>query len=126
SGLAGGTYVLTVTDGNGCQDTAHVYIHDPGIMLFVSNVEVFPASCYGGSDGMAYATAQGGVPPYTFSWSNGQTADTATGLSAGEYIVTVSDVMGCTNIDTVVVTQPDSISATLNHIAVSCLGGSDG
>lgn len=44
-----------------------------------------------------------GTNPYTFQWSNGQMDATATGLCFGNYIVTVSDFVGCTGIDSVLV-----------------------
>ena len=50
----------------------------------------------GGSNGTATVVATGGTPPYTYSWSNGGGSDaTATGLSSGNYTVTVTDNNGC-------------------------------
>ncbi|HMQ46977.1 MAG TPA: T9SS type A sorting domain-containing protein [Saprospiraceae bacterium] len=47
-------------------------------------------------DGSATATATGGMMPYTYDWSDGQTGMTATGLTAGVYSVVVTDANGCT------------------------------
>lgn len=55
----------------------------------------------GGGSGSAFVLASGGTPPYTYSWSNGATTDTALFLPAGLYTVTVTDARGC------VVTQSD-------------------
>ena len=63
-------------------------------------------SCYGGSDGEATAVASDGVSPYSFSWSNGQNTNVATGLSAGTYTVTATDDAGCTATDDVTLTEP--------------------
>lgn len=49
----------------------------------------------GTNNGKATATATGGVGPYTYLWSDGQTTQTARGLSAGTYTVTVTDCSGC-------------------------------
>lgn len=48
------------------------------------------------SDGEATATASDGFNPYTYSWDNGATGSTITGLTPGDYTVTVTDTEGCT------------------------------
>jgi hypothetical protein len=53
-------------------------------------VNAEPARC-GSNNGAAYAMATGGVPPYSYSWSNGSTATSISGLTPGDYIVTVTD-----------------------------------
>ena len=65
--------------------------------------ESFP----GAMDGSATASSSGGTPPYTYLWSTGQTADTATGLANGSYTCTITDANGCTTVVTV------DISSTL-------------
>ena len=54
-------------------------------------------SCFGGNDGKVAVTAVGGVSPYTYLWNTSpvQTTDTAFNLTAGQYIVTVTDALGC-------------------------------
>lgn len=126
SGLAGGNYILTVTDANGCQDTAMVNIFEPAFELLVGAADGTTITCNGGSDGTAYASATGGVPPYTFAWSNGMTGDTITGITAGTYIVTVTDSMGCTDTNTVVVTQPSLLDLNVSATMVTCFGQTDG
>ena len=73
-------------------------------------------SCYGGNDGQTYVTVAGGTLPYSYSWSNGQTTvntimptDTAYNLSAGEYVINVTDGNGCNASDTATVSEPDLI-----------------
>ncbi|MBK8228276.1 MAG: hypothetical protein IPK70_14025 [Flavobacteriales bacterium] len=61
----------------------------PTLALQVS-VNGASATC-GNNTGYAYAYAWGGVPPYTYSWSNGAQSDTITGLAPGNYTVTVTD-----------------------------------
>jgi len=50
-------------------------------------------------------------PAYTYSWSNGETIGTATGLSAGTYTVTVRDSCGGTAMTSVTITQPATLSS---------------
>lgn len=63
--------------------------------------------CNGGY-GSASTTGNGGTAPYTYLWQpGGQTTQTATNLTAGTYIVTITDAAGCAIIDTVVVNNTD-------------------
>ena len=57
----------------------------------------------GQNDGKAYTTASGGLPPYSYQWSDpaGQNSDTAYQLAPGSYRITVSDSRGCSTVDTV-------------------------
>jgi hypothetical protein len=89
-------------------------------------------SCFGAADGEAMASAAQGLGPYSFSWSNGQNGNTATGLSAGTYTVTVTDLVGCTATDAVTLVNPPMLSATIginsnyNGWPISCAGACDG
>ncbi|MCH2045283.1 MAG: SprB repeat-containing protein, partial [Saprospiraceae bacterium] len=83
-------------------------------------------SCNGGADGIATAIPGGGNPPYTYLWSNGQTTQTATGLSAGVvYTVTVSDPV-CSTPETVILTEPTALILNLTPTDLSCNGINDG
>ncbi|MBK7343430.1 MAG: SprB repeat-containing protein [Saprospiraceae bacterium] len=66
-------------------------------------------TCFGASDGEMTAEAFNGLPPYTFSWSDGQTGPTATGLSAGTYTVTVTDSNGDTFQRDITFSQPTEV-----------------
>ena len=67
-------------------------------------------TCNGGNDGQSYVTTDGGTAPYTYLWEDGQTTDTAFNLTAGEYIVTVTDDNGCTANDTATISEPALIT----------------
>jgi len=125
SGLTAGTYTVTVTNG-GCTNTALVILTQPAALVL--NVTKTNVSCNGGSNGTATANASGGTAPYTYSWNTVplQTNATATGLSAGTYTVTVSDVNGCTKTASVNITQPPIIVITGVQTNVKCFGGSTG
>jgi gliding motility-associated-like protein len=68
------------------------------------------------NNGTATASASNGTPPYTYNWNNGETNSVATGLSAGLYLVTVTDANGCTRTQTISVTQiaGPTVNATAN------------
>lgn len=92
SNLSSGTYHLTVTGAPGCLAV------DSVTLFGSSGVTVTPAvtdATCGGTDGAITANVSGGTPPYTFNWSNSQTTQTISNLSAGQYTVTVnSDTTG--------------------------------
>ncbi|MFQ5445890.1 MAG: carbohydrate-binding protein, partial [Saprospiraceae bacterium] len=84
------------------------------------------ANCFGGADGTATVSAEGGYPPYNYMWSNGATGKDVDGLSAGSYTVTVTDEIGTTLVETVVVGQPPAIENTVATTDVSCFALADG
>ncbi len=72
------------------------------------------ATCTSSSDGTATVSASGGTPPFTYLWApGGQTSATASGLSAGNYTVTVYDNTGCS------VTGAVSVSSFSESFSVS-------
>jgi hypothetical protein len=124
NGLSAGSYQVTVTDSNGCIATASVTVTAPGgLSLTTSHTD---AICFGGSDGTASVSVAGGIPPYSYLWSNGQTTATATGLIAGTYAVTVTDSTGCIAVDQVVITEPAALVASISSTPILCSGSADG
>ena len=125
SGLAAGLYGVSVTDGNGCVIGDTITVDEPsGMTLTMSMTEV---SCHSGSDGTASVSVVGGTGNYTYAWSNSaMTSNTASNLSAGWHVVTVTDANGCFKADSIEITEPDTLTVTLSAIDVSCFGGSDG
>ena len=127
TGLSAGTYTVTITDANGCNATQSVTITEPSLIT-TSIATQTNVSCNGGSNGSATVTVAGGSGIYTYSWSpSGGTGDTATGLTAGTYTVTVTDENGCTATQSVTITEPLVLSASIGgQTEVSCNSGSDG
>ena len=131
TGLAAGTYHLTVTDFNGCEDSISILLSNPNPLqaasFISSNYNGQAISCFGANDGQATASGQGGTPPYTYWWQDGQTTALASGLGPNFYWVSVSDANGCTDTASVVLNQAIPLSFELNLIqSVSCFGGTDG
>jgi MBG domain (YGX type)/SprB repeat/Putative Ig domain len=126
TGLAAGSYTVTVTDANGCTATRNYTITQPSAISTASGSQT-NVSCNGGSNGSASVSPSGGTFGYTYSWSpSGGTAATATGLAAGSYTVTVTDANGCTATRNYTITQPSAISTSGSQTNVSCNGGSNG
>jgi hypothetical protein len=80
-------------------------------------------SCFASADGSATANPSGGIPPFSFEWSDGQNQATATGLAAGEYILTITDAAGCMAITEVEISAPDDLQLSVQDESVA---GCDG
>ncbi len=125
SNLTAGTYNVIIEDSTGCVLNDAFVVNEP---TPVSPNAVFTnALCFGAASGTATAVPSGGTPGYTYNWSGGGgTNATATGLAAGQYIVTVTDNHGCTGRDTVQIAQPTQVVASSTMIPVLCFGTATG
>ena len=125
--LCASTYIVTVTDANGCIQTASITITGPG-GLSSSIVSQTPATCFGDCDGSAVALGTGGTAPYTYQWNDllNTANDSVSGLCAGIYNVTVTDANGCISVSSVVIAQPNLLTATTTASDASCFGECDG
>lgn len=85
------------------------------------------ANC-GNADGTATAVPANGIAPFTYLWSNGQTAATATGLAQGTYSVVVTDNQGCdVSVSNVIVNNISTLVTTIAAQApTTCFGSADG
>lgn len=127
SGLSAGIYPVTVTDAaTGCSGVGSATISSIGGPSVVID-DVFDASCSGGDNGSITITVADGTPPYTYNWSNGQTDEDITGLTAGDYTGTVTDDNGCSFVVNATVNEPSLISVTIDNVMdATCNGGTDG
>lgn len=126
SNLCIGLYSVTITDANGCTDTASFNVaQPPALSATLSNVGTI--DCFGDTNVNILSTVTGGIPPYTYAWSNGDTTADLISIGAGAYILTVTDSGGCTFIVNTDVTQPDQLLATVTvNNPVICGGLCDG
>ena len=123
--LALGIYTIAITDANGCTATNSVNItvaSNPTVITSVLSND----SCNGDNNGSAIANVSGGLPNYTYSWSNSQTTPSATGLIAGSYTVIVTDANGCTSSSSVTITQPSVLTDTITTSNINCYNDSNG
>ncbi len=154
---AGGTYVVYTAYTSGSIDTSYVFENLPvGIYqvkvtdasatpiesLIDSEIEIFEPdslvatisnsrnlTCYTSTNGSAKVAVTGGTETYSYLWddASAQTGSVATNLLADDYIVTVTDLKGCTDTAMVTITRPDSLNATIgSYKNVSCQGDSTG
>lgn len=129
SGLAAGIYDIKVTDANGSVKTIPgIIITQPsGITAYISaqtNV-----SCAGDATGTATVNATGGNGTLTYSWNTipVQTTAIATGLTAGNYTVTITDANTCSIQKQVIITEPNAIATSItSQTDVLCYGNNTG
>ncbi|MCW5907578.1 MAG: gliding motility-associated C-terminal domain-containing protein [Chitinophagales bacterium] len=126
SGLGPGTYDITVTDSKNCSVMPSVTISQPNQPLTVTPSHT-DLTCFQSNDGTVDATVNGGTFPYFYTWSpNIGSGNTANGLAAGSYALTVTDNNGCTNTASYVLVQPTQVTVSENHINVLCFGDATG
>ena len=123
--LCTGWETYTVTDDNGCTLTDSVEIVD--LNALTVDVTGSNISCNGDCDGTATALVSGGVGPYSHNWNTGASGNNLTALCPGVYTDTVTDFNGCFVIDSVEITEPTILVASINDSSnVSCNGVCDG
>ncbi len=125
SGLAPGSYSVTVTDFNNCtaSDTAQISQSASQIVITISSSNV---SCFGGNNGTAKATATLGNAPYSYAWSNSATTDSISNLSVGSLTVTATDQGGCTATQSVTITEPGALIVSISSTNTSGCTTADG
>lgn len=121
-------YTVTVTDLRGCQAVESRLVRQPKLITFQTVVE--HASCFGLADGSIQVTnISADTDNFTFQWDTraaNQTSQTATGLTAGVYTVTVSDDQGCFNLGQATVRQPEQIQVEFTTRDNDCFGDLSG
>lgn len=123
SNLDAGTYVLEITDINGCTMEDSVTLVQPDTLVMTGIATDVP--CFGDTIGAINVTTTGGTPTYSFLWDTGDPIEDLTNIPAGTYFQTVTDINGCTDTLTVTVDQPlDSISLSFTQTDILCFGDS--
>ncbi|EDP97158.1 T9SS C-terminal target domain-containing protein [Kordia algicida OT-1] len=123
--LAGGTYNLSVTDENGCDDTLSVVLMQPDEIVITT--EATELMCFGDNDAMITITdISGGSGSYTITWSNFGEGMMQNNLSAGDYTITVTDSNDCTAAVTVTIEAPPIFTIEPVVQQISCFGANDG
>ncbi len=122
NGLVAGTYNVTVTSASGCMVSASFVVGYRTGMFVNGIVTGIGCSATGGID----LTVNGGSPPFTYLWSNAQTADDVQGVNIpGTYIVTVTDNNSCTEVRSYSITKlPNALGVSIPADTLLCAGDS--
>ncbi|TDX86392.1 T9SS-dependent choice-of-anchor J family protein [Epilithonimonas xixisoli] len=111
TGLAAGEYTVIIKDANGCTGSLSITITEPTALVATAGTQNNVA-CNGSATGSATVNVTGGTGAYTYSWSpSGGTAATASGLAAGEYVVTVTDANNCQTTQSFTITEAEAVDA---------------
>lgn len=123
--LFSGNYTVLAKDASGCNSSKTITISQPPVMLISSNST--SVNCFGDNNGIASVTVTAnGTPPYSYQWSNGQTTQTATGLTGGNHTVIVTNGAGCSVTQTVIISQAPAMTLNINKTNESCVGCNNG
>ncbi len=130
--LSGGTYIISVVDDNDCMMRDTVIVSSPSYPLqALASSKV--AVCYGGSSGFVVGSSAGGTPGYIYSWyESGNPVsfsdnDTAIGLIAGSYYLSVEDANGCDTFTSVNIIEPQvALQASAQIFGIPCKGDNTG
>ena len=119
-----GKYNLKVTDNSGCSQLFVITITQPDEILLSATTT--PIICYGANNATLKLNITGGVKPYKAVWDNFASGDYQENLSAGDYIITVTDANSC--VKTIKVNIPEAPIFKVTPIVknVSCFGAKDG
>jgi len=128
SGIHDGTYTVTADIGGCPSGRALLTVTINPIPTLTTTITA--STCNGGTDGSATAIPLGGTTPYIYIWdisASSQSTGTASGLSFGNYAVSVTDAYGCSITDVATITEPGIVTATASQTTpATCIGISDG
>ncbi|OEK01277.1 hypothetical protein BFP97_07015 [Roseivirga sp. 4D4] len=124
SNLAAGSYTISVQDALGCTTTISATVAEPTAIML--NFEAVDVTCNGEADGQIAGFTSGGTAPYQYSldgtnFQAGPFAD----LAPGNYTLTVIDANNCTTTQTVTITEPDILMASITNIVDATCNGAD-
>ncbi|MBL4656625.1 MAG: PKD domain-containing protein, partial [Flavobacteriales bacterium] len=112
--LATGAYINTITDSAGCTVAVTANINQPpALTLLVTSTD---EGCNGLNNGSASSVVSGGTTPYAFQWSNGDSIQNLVSIGSGTYVLTITDLNGCTMIDSAIV-MLDSSGLSMNVLS---------
>jgi len=121
-----GTFTDVITGFSGCDSTiiTNLVITESLDLIVDQTVE---ATGYQILDGVASANVTGGNPPYTYQWENGENSSVAANLPGGsDYCLTVTDAMGCTVEDCILILFPSNIIVEVQNDLLDCPNDMDG
>ncbi len=123
--LSSGVYQVTVTDLFDCQIISSLSIFEPqGVSIELNALN--DVSCAGLSDGNISVTAIASNGVF-YLWSTGSTSNNISGLSAGAYVLTITDIEnGCEQVESYTINEPTAISVSVSTTNVSCSDGNNG
>jgi len=124
--ILGQVYSVSMLSASGCGTSLTVTLAYSEISV---GANVINATCHDYTDGYAYVTPGGAIPPFTYVWVDSTTGltvggnnDSLVGFAPGTYFITVSSLGGCSTTDTLTIANPPNPGDTLGIGTVFCPG----
>ena len=129
--LTAGLYHLVVTDLNNCVTTKDITLTQPPVFITQLTTTNITCKSPGFNNGSIILNVSGGIAPYSYLWSNGAIIKDLSGLTPGNYMVTVTDFNGCLKKDSARIDLPPTLNYTknltdYNGYNISCNGLANG
>ncbi|MFM7770458.1 MAG: T9SS type A sorting domain-containing protein, partial [Bacteroidota bacterium] len=120
--ICSGIYSAEITDANGCSILIEDTIHEPAPFANTPNIQM--VDCKGALTGSIFHNITGGTEPYSYAWDYDpfNLESNAVYLSAGDYSTTITDSNGCVFEQTFTITEPDTLSYTVDTFLEGGLG----
>ena len=122
-----GTFQFQITDANGCTALTGVQtISAISLPEIISVIQTQPILCNGDSNAAIQITINNtvGTPPFVINVFNNTTGTDygtqTSGLTAGDYTITLTDSKSCTDVETIIITEPNAIAFNLTKVDITC------
>ncbi len=127
TGLSAGSYTITVNGTGGGCNTSSITVNLTTTVLTVTAAVSTNDLCTNSTNGSGTSNTTGGTGPYTYAWTpSGGTNANVSGLTAGTYTITSTDVNGCTGSASITITAPPALTTTITDVNIKCNGASTG
>src|SRR5690606_11730552 len=118
--LPQGSYGVTITEPEGCQIRQEFVILEPAPLAVEARI-TDALDCLDPQSGSIQLAVSGGTPPFTYTWSHGETTQSLENLTSGTYGITVSDASGCRVVRQFEVKRPEPLTLAVHRFQeVSC------
>lgn len=119
TGLCVGSYSVIAADAQGCVKTVTFIITSPPTLT--ASPTQTNIACNSFCTGVINLNPSGGTGVYSYNWNPSlSNAPNQSSLCAGAYNYTITDVLNCTYLGTISITQPPATTLTVNHSDISC------
>lgn len=122
--LAVGIYGVIIRDANNCITTASITISEPPPLALSLIIDEVP--CEGNATGEIRAVVEGGLAPYSYEWSNGDSTSILSDVLGGQYSLTVTDAGGCEINTMTTLTASPGLEVSVDQLDIQCFGQTNG
>ena len=122
--LTAAVYYVTITDSMQCSAIDSGNVTQP--IPIVIQLNAIPLTCFGSNNGAINTNVSGGASPFSYNWSGGMYSRNIANLVSSNYVVTVTDLAGCSATASAFVPEPLQLTATAISSPLSCSGGPTG